>query len=409
MEAVVYDNEKAITNASMYDAFMLRMSKDNKNYETPMGRAFLTLINMCAMKSLPLPGTGGLMVRLTQNPERPVTSNELTIRLSRDVKTESYVLQPAMKINAKLSYSVKNGETVLNTWDLNTIFDLPSGHDTVNVKAQFTRAIAGQKELRMCLEGNKKYTEQGVTGRYMIGMSQDGDAKCTKDDAIIEAQYVGEKSEEQKQKYATYAECKEQSITNHTLHQYVPCYQAQNTIRRYTYDIKQLRPVPTELKQGFERFMGTLRNYLTASQVRMEEQPRKMDDKEARVQITYPTNDNRMQIDVDTPTQKFVVFGAPELKWFGFRPENTQFSRMYLFMQRVGMMRQCLVRARSIQIRNKLTDYEVPQEYTLFVGDGNQTPDNAIYIKRVDNRRLVCKFVNSFRLTIIKISLLSRH
>lgn len=390
MEIVVFDNEKQMSNATVYNAVMMRLSRENKNYETPLGRAFLSFTNiMAAIKFQPTPGTGGLMVRLTQNPEKPVTSNELTIRLNRDVKTEDYVLQPAMKINFKLSYAVKNVDTLLKTWDLNAIFDVPSGHNSVNVKAQLTRAEAGQKELRMCLEGGKKYTSERITGKYMIGMSQDGDAKCTKDDAIIEAEYVGQKSEEQQEKFATYAECKEASITNHALHQYVPCYQAQNTIRKYVYDIKQLKPVPTELKQGFERLIGNLRNYLTASQVRMEEQREKMDEKQARVQVTYPTNDDRMQIDVDTPTQRFVVFGAPELRWVGFRPENTQFSRMYLFMQRMGLMRQCVVKSKSLHLKNKMLNYQVQEEYTMFVGDAAETPENAVFIKRFDTDRLV--------------------
>lgn len=397
----IFDSERHVTNESLHNFVAKRWSRYNKNYETPLQRLFLTWWNLNAYIMLqPAAGTHGVLRSFVQTPDSPVTSNELTVRLTRDVKFEDSVLMPAMKWNAKVAYAVKSGDKPIKTWDMNTIVDLPSGHNSVNVKAQLTRTITGQKELRMCLEGNKVWTDEGVTGKWMLGLNQDADAKCTKEDAILEIDVKGEKSEEQK-RYPTYAACKEAGITNHTLHQFVPCYHAQSSIRHYTYDVK-CKDMPEDFRKGMYRWMSTARNIFSSSHVSVEEPTEQMQEHRARVQVTYPSHDEHVHIDVHTPDHKYVVYGAPELKYFGLLPGNTQFSKMYLMYHNMGLMRHCVVRENSIQMRNDIRDYDVPQDWTLLIGDAAQNAENAVYVKQVEGDRLVSALqinFNSFLLT----------
>lgn len=388
MNTVVYDSEYPVSNAQIQSTILKRWAPENKNYRTLLEHVALSLTNIDSLFFFtPKPGTKGLMVKLTQNPEAPVTSNEFIVRLNRDVKHEDNVLLPAVKWNGKVTYAVKNGENVLSTYDMNAIVDVPSGHNIYNVKAQFTRLVTGQKEVKACLEGSQKWTKDGVNGKWTVGINQNGDAKCTKD-AVMDITLVGEKSEEQQREYVTYAACEETGVTNHSLHQYVPCYEAHSSIRKYVYTI-QHKNVPTDVQQYLERLVNDMTNRYSSSKIMIEEQNEKLDSQQIRVELRYPMNSENIQLNVETPNQKYIGYLSSELRCVGLRPGNTQFSRAYLMLHAFGLIKQCIVTPYSLKIKNNLINYQVPKEWTMLVGDGEQTVTNGVYVKQIEGNQLV--------------------
>lgn len=381
MEAMLIDNERDVSKQMIYNSLLKRWSGKHKNYETLMGRFLLSLWNtMAILKMAPMPGTRGILFRMSPMSDTQITSNEWTIRLSRDAKHEGKILLPAMKMNGKLSYSAKNGETVLKTLDFNTMIDLPSGHDTMKVKAQLTMGSAGEKEMQMCYEAMKTWTNDRAVTNCMFDINKEGEAKCVKGEAMMEGTMISEKSEEQMER-PKYAECKSPSITEHRLHHYVPCYEAYNSLRKTTMKFKELRPMPKEYKNTMDCIMEMMRDVSSASRDRMGE----MDTIRNRLEIMMPDNFTLEMMMMDMP----------------IRPANTLFGKMYLMMKHWGLMRHCYVEGKMIKMNNTMLKDEVPKDWLKLVSDtAEQTDSNAVYVKRMDDDRLV-SLINIFSVYFI--------
>lgn len=333
----------------------------------------------------PHPGPEGVLYKYVQNKEHPITGYDLSFRFNREVKQEEYVHLPAMKYNLRATYVMKNEEKAVKTWDVNAIFDHNSGHTVNNVKMQISRIIPEQKPYKVCVEGTKKWSDEGVSGFVNVATTQASDGKCTKDDTIFHVTMVGEKSQEQITPYVSYKECESHMKVTDLHHQYVPCYLAHNTVRKYTYDVTTTN-LPQAFKHKLMKYWDMYKGRYVQHYTFVEEPSEKVPEEHMKVVVEYPVIGDVYNAQLVTPNHEYHFDEIP-LKYkqvFGFYPDSTHFSKIYLLMHHYGLVENCIVFNSTLKHNYEVAEYVVPTEWKMLVGDAAENAKYGVYVKRIE-------------------------
>lgn len=387
----LFDSERHITNTSLKNYMSMLTQKYTKNYRTILGYLWLTLWNGHVNSFLqPTPATNGILLKLSPSTVNPATSLELTLRLARDIKHEEYLILPAQKLNGRLTCTLKKDDKPLRTWDMNAILDIPSGHNAYNMKMQITRVIPGQKDLKMCLEGNKIWTKEGVNGHLNVGMSESAEGKCTAEDTILDIRMTGTKSEEQKMQNHVYRDCDEVISSDAVHHQYLPCHLAHDTIRSYKYDIKTTS-LPASAKNCMVRIVNYLRNQIVPVYMDVKESTEKLERNQVKMSILFPTEDRSTEIRIKSLEHTYEIFSG--LNFDFLQPDTMHYSKIYQNLHILGLMRRCTVNRNSMRLRNEDVPLQMKNEWMMFVGNAAQNPEQAVFIKQVEGTNKIVSFV----------------
>ncbi|KAF2880059.1 hypothetical protein ILUMI_26128 [Ignelater luminosus] len=393
----VYDSEVVPTQGDFFNLMTRVTSRDSKNYQTPYGHFLLSLDNWdTLLMLLPYPGTYGTLFKLVPSTENPVTQIDFTFRVNREYTPEKDQFLPGMKYNTRFTWALKNKEKAIKTWDMNAIFDTNPGHTLENTKVDITRIIPGQKDYKVCVEGTKKWTKDGVNGHMNVVMGQSADGKCDKDGATVEINMVGEQLEEQKTPFHVYEVCQPYNHYFEADYHSLYCAAEHTSVRKYTYDIKT-HNVPTEFKKMSHSVLDYFRHVYKRYYDYEYDHEEEVADDHVKVKFEYTMGvpGDAMNVEVITPhdVHEFTGIPAQGLMYWGFYPDNTHYSELYMMMHDLGMMHTCIVHQDQVQHglseRKHIEAHHLTNEWTLYAGDAEKDCQHGIFLKKIEGTNMI--------------------
>ncbi|EFA03647.1 hypothetical protein TcasGA2_TC013741 [Tribolium castaneum] len=394
----VYDSDRYVTNGSFQHLLHLFTQSHHRHSETPLSHVLTSWANWHQyVLLLPRSGTYGFITRIEPSHQHPVSNIDLSLRLhSEPASEETHYYAPRIKWSSRVTYAVKNHDTSLKTWDVNAIFDINPGHTVNNLKMIVTRIVPGQNDYKICVDGVKKWTDKGVTGHLNVAMSQTPDGKCVKDDTVIDVTMTGEKSHEQQEGHHKYGTCEYISPYSvphwHTLE----CLVDHTTVRRYVYNVKTTN-VPSEFKKVFAHWWDHLKGYYVSYYHLEDEHNDHIGDHNLRLDIHYPMEEETVNVHVTTPQHVYSLTGVPthHWRWVGLSPDSVEYSKSFQYLHDSGWVDHCVVHVDHHRLNQHDVHETVPNDWTLFVGNGAQNPTMGVYIKRVANDEIAVRVVDN--------------
>lgn len=390
----VYDAEPTlhVTNGS-YNAWLRLFGiKYTKNYMTPLDHWILTQINMYSyLMHQPRVGVHGYMAKMAPSTEYPVTHIDISLRLTPEIKRDVNILTPALTVNGRITYAVKNAEKAMKTWDVNSVLEFNSGHTQNNWRMQLTRIIPGQNDFKVCLDATKKYTNVNVIGHMNVAMSHSADNKCTKDETVMDIVMTGTQLKEQMNKHHIYGACSYPRSyfvrpDDHTM----SCLSSYTTLRQYIYNIK-MNNVQSEFKKMMQEWMDYIKGSYMSHYTFISEHEHDIPEHNMKVKVEYPLVGDMMDVMVMGSQNGFKLEGidTKELSWFGAYPDNTHYSKMFMFMHAVGLTNVCIVQNDVVLDHyHHHWPHHLTTDWTLVIGDDHQKMF-GVFAKKIDEHKMV--------------------
>jgi hypothetical protein len=393
----IYDSSQYATNGSFYHQMYLFTQSHSSHSESPLRHLWMSYANWhqyCVL--LPEPGTYGFIVRVEPSHQHSVSNIDLSLRLHSDATVDDdYYYAPKGKWSTRMTYSVKNQETSLKTWDVNAILDMNSGHTHNTVKMHVTRIVPGQKDYKVCVDGIKKWTESGVEGHLNVAMSQTPDGKCVKDDTVIDVTMTGQQSHEQEQGHHKYGSCEYVNYYAIAHYHTTQCLVDHTTVRHYVYNVKTTN-VPTEFKKVFAHWWDHVKSHYMSYYVFEDEHSDNIADQNLKVDVMYPMQVEEVNLHVTTPQHVYKLTGVPThyWKWFGVAPDSVEYPEWFQYLHQVGFVEHCTVHHNHYHLNHHDIREAVPNDWTLYVGNAVQNPQKAVYVKQVGDDEIGVKVVD---------------
>lgn len=329
---------------------------------------------------------------MTPSTETPVTHLDLSMRLNQEIQRDEKLFTPKITLNGRATYSVKNVDKALRTWDVNAISEWNSGHTNNNLKVVVTRIVPGQKDYKVCVDSTLKYGIENVTGHINVATSQSTEPKCNTDETMLDITLVGQKTQEQHEDHVVYGVCSyPQNIflePDYTLN----CIAAHTTLREYIYDVKTMN-VPSEFKKTAMHWLDYLKGMYMSHYTHVPEHQEDVGENNLKVKIEYPVVGHQINIEVISHQQAWKlesihVHDMPLLSSVG-EPESTHVSDWLLFMHSVGLMDVCKIHKDDVHHHHHTETQQVTDDWELYWGDKVQNPYVGVYLKKVEGK-LVC-------------------
>ncbi|CAH0557809.1 unnamed protein product [Brassicogethes aeneus] len=397
-EIQVYDSEIAVSNGTFNHARHMFYQPYTKHFKTPFQHMFLSALNMDAyIDMMPMPKTHGLFVRVW--PKNDVSNVDLTIRFDRTILSREFIYAPAMKVNAKVTYAVKNAEKSLKTWDMNAVWERNDGHSVNALKMVITRIIPGQKDYKVCVDGTRKWNLKGVTGHLNIGMGQSADDKCVLDDTTIEITMTGEKSEEQlAPSEHSYHSCEYPMPYSVSSYKTMNCLYAMTSIRKYVYDIKTNK-VPNEFKKNLIKVLDVVKSEHMPFFQWVDEHHEKIGEQNLKIEVTYPMSRSVVDIEVFTNQHLFSMTGLPISTWafYGFHPDSLQYPKMMHVFHNMGKLHFSKIDMDS-QVWNKISN---KKDWSMIIGNDATKPTQALFVQEVSENVMGIKIQDAAHTMIL--------
>lgn len=392
----MYDVEPTmhVTNGSHNSILHLLGVKYTKNYVTPLDRFLLTHMNMLSSIMMqPSVGVHGYMMRISPSMEYPVTHIDVSLRLNHEIKRDENVLTPAVTMNGRVTYAVKNAEKATKTWDLNSVLEMNSGHTQNNLRMQLTRIIPGQKDFKVCLDATKKYTNVNVLGHMNIAMSHSTENKCTKDETVVDVSMTGTELKEQTDKHhhvhgaCVYPRSYHVRPDDHTM----SCLASHTTLRQYIYNVKTTN-VQSEFKKIMHQWIDYIKFCHRSNYIFISEPEHEIAENNMKIKVEYPLVDDVVDVEVLGPKHGFKLesVDTKELSWFGVEPDNTHYSKMFMFMHAVGLTDVCVVHNDIVLDHHQHHwPHHLTTDWSLLIGDDHQKKF-GLFAKKLDEHKMVC-------------------
>lgn len=340
-------------------------------------------------------GMKGVFLKLSPSTETPITHLDLSVRLNQEIQRDEKLFTPKVTWNSRGTYSVKNGDKALRTWDVNAISEWNSGHTNNNLKVVVTRIVPGQKDFKVCVDGTWKYGLENVTGHVNVATSQSGEAnKCNSDETLLDITVLGQKIKEQHEDHVIYGACSYPQNAflepDYTLH----CIAADTTLREYIYDVKTTN-VPSEFKKTALHWWDYFKGLYMSHYTHVPEHQEDVGENNLKVKIEYPVVGHQLNIEVVSHQQAWKlesihVHDKPLLASVG-EPESTHVSDLLILLHSVGLTDVCKIHKDDVHHHHHTEDKQVGDDWELYWGDKVQNPYVGVYIKKVEG-----KLVNNF-------------
>lgn len=390
-KVVVFDSMHHISNGTYKHLMHMFAQPWTKNTDNPISHHILTVLNWHTyLHLMPIEGNYGIMYRTEPSNQYDVSNIDLSVRLNFEHVESDYVYTPATKLNARLTYAVKNKEQSLKTWDMNAVLDLNNGHTVNNLKMQLTRIVPGQKDYKICVDGVKKWTNKGVSGHLNIAMSQSADGKCTKDDSVVDVTMTGEPSEEQLSHEHKYGSCQypiPYSIPHyHTLH----CLVSHTTVRKYMYNVKTTN-IPTQFKHYLLKVWDHVKGFYMDHYEHEEQHNEDIGENNFKVDVLYPMQGSEVDMYFSTPQHQYSLTAIPtqQLHWWGLMPDSKYYPKQFVYLHKYNVLDHCEIHHDHMHFNQKKMQKEIPSEWTLYAGNADKNPQHAVYVKQLAKEQLV--------------------
>lgn len=360
----------------------------------------MSLSNLEALAAYhPQVGTHGFLVKVVPYGEHPITQADFTIRIHRDATAEKDQFLQAVKYNLRATFSLKNKEQALRTWDMNWNTNYNAGHTQRDLKVDFTRIVPDKKDFKICFEGTKKWTYEGINGHYNLMFGDSADGKCNGEEGAVEFTYFGKPLEEQKTPFHSYGICQpydhDLGFDYHSLY----CAAEHTAVRQYVYDIKVTKPTTSDKFPiaDFSHFWETYHKYYQY----LDNEGEKLPEHHYKLSVQYPTTDSEVNFELVTPLHRHKFSGVPMKLvpfWFAHY-DNTHYSQLFMFMHYMGMMNTCTVYDHEVQYgfdeRRVIKSFQLTKEWTLYVGDVEKDAKHGVYLKQVEGTKKIVSCIIS--------------
>lgn len=390
-----FDSDVYASNMSIFKSY--NHLHYSQNYHTYFGHWFLTRFHalMNAFEQ-PHPYVNGILVRSEVSKQYPVTNIDMNIRFNREYQRGNMMLYPATLWNLRGTYSIKNKETTIKTWDANLIVNSNMGHTTTTVKGLFGLIIPGKEDSRICLTGSRKYTVDGIEGEAAIGTVNE--PKCTNMKNIMEIKVVGEQLPEQMDNKHIYGECQEYLWSDlHDMNS-LDCYMARDTLRKWTYDFKTF-DMPAKMQKYVRGYYDWLKLSLVKYLTKYDEASMDMKKGEWKIVHEYPLVGDKVDLHVYTPDNDYQFSGIPSWKYPYYRyhmMSTKHFSPMFKIMHTMGWTHVCEIHQDLIYNSTlEPEEFMMPEDWTMYLGDAETGAKHGIWMKNLKGDDVVCYIVNN--------------
>lgn len=381
-EVKVFDNERPITRRTMIDLLHSVFQRDNKNDNgLPVMNLLLSIRNLWSrLVLLPGFGTSGFITRALPSAVNPVSHIDLSFRYNQELNREENVHLPSSRINTRATYSVKHNDSLLKTWDVNTIVDLNPGHTVSNVRVQIGKIVPDQKDFRICIDGTKKWVKAGVSGHISIAIGSSTDNKCPKNETLIDINMTGAPDK----KLMYYDKCNlehlyEPYLDDQQMSHYLSsdCIQRHTSIRKYVYDIKATK-VPQYLAAKLTTLTRLYVPYYTEVQ-----RVSPVEENSLKVIIDY-TPDNEIDLKILGSQEEYNITG---IRIRGIQSDNYHYSRKFMALERFGLIKSCFVNNQKLlNALNNVIDKEIGDDWVNYVMDNAENPVFSVAVKRIQEQ-----------------------
>lgn len=334
-------------------------------------------------------GMRGLMLKLSPSAEIPITHLDLSLRTSQEMQRDEKLFTPKVSFNSRATYSAKNMDRAMRTWDVNANVDLNSGHTDNNLKMQVTRIVPGQKDYKICVDGTVKYMVENITGHVTVATTQSSESKCTADDTMMDITVDGHKTEEQHKDHVVYGLC------SYPLNRFLepdytlPCIAAHTTMREFIYDVKTMN-VPSEFKKTAMHLFDYVKGMYMSHYTHIPEHQEDVAENNLRVKVEFPVVGDQMNVEVVSHQQGWKLESVPihDLPMLGGVgvPESTYFSDMLMFMHSVGLMDVCVIHKDDVHHHHHSIQQHMTNDWELYWGDKVQNPYVGVYVKEMGGK-----------------------
>ncbi|KAK9679430.1 Lipoprotein amino terminal region, partial [Popillia japonica] len=334
----------------------------------------------------------GVLLKLEPSTTNPITNVDLTMRLNNEITDEAYSLfTPAMKINARATYTIKNVDKTVKTWDAVAVWDLNNRHTENSLKVDITRHIPGQDDYKICAQGTEKYGEKDLTGHLTVMMGKADGGKCTKDETAIYFNMKATHLPEQEQRLNNFEICHRPIIPLIDEMRPYTCYTDRSSLRYYTVDIKTVN-FPTEFKntvmQYWRMFLTRYHNHYIYTNVLSQD----VTVNNLRIQFRYPISRDVIDMRFITPmeTHKFKALPANDFARIGIYPDNLYYSNMNHFFHTYGLTDLCIIdREDVITVKGERLSDVIGSDWTAVVVDKSDNTKRGIWVKMINNQLLI--------------------
>lgn len=339
-------------------------------------------------------GMRGLLLKLSPSTEIPVTHLDLSLRLNQEMQRDEKLFTPKMSMNSRATYSVKNMDRAVRSWDMNVNTEMDSGHTNNNMKLILTRMVPGQKDYKICVDANMRYGIENVTGHVGVATSQSTDSKCTPEETMLDITVVGNKNKEQHKDHVVYGVCSYPQNKFLEADYTLPCIAAGSTLREYVYDVKTMN-VPSEFKKSAMHWMDYLKGMYMSHYTHVPEHQEEVGENDLKIKVEYPVVGHQMNVEVVSHQQAWKlesmqVPDMPLLRCWA-HPESTHVSDLMLFMHSVGLMDVCKIHTNDVHHHHHTEMKHVTNDWELYWGDKVQSPYIGVYIKKVQDKLVSLK------------------
>lgn len=396
----ILNSTRQLSRKEIRDFVVSIVQSGNRNVEdSNLAQTLLTLRNLWTrIVFLPNTETAGIIIRAVPSIKNQISHIDLSLRYNQEINRDESIQLPSAKLNSRATYSIKEGERVLKSWDVNAIVELNAVHTVNNLKVQITKIVPDQKDYKICIDGIKKWIGTGVTGHLSITAGRSADGKCSKDEALIDINMRGEPAQ---------IENEEQRVNVPAQLLYVPKLNdqqllgyrtvdniLQNTnIQRYVYDVKAIR-IPDNVSRALLRLLNVIQRVYNPYVV-PEDIQTQIGENNLQVIVEYPIIGNQVNLQVLKPQQIYNISGiqASDLQKLGLQPDNYLLSRRFLRLYALGLTQSCLINRQLILNgqNNVIYDPAIKNEWVKVVSNSAENPTLDVSVRRLDdqNNRLV--------------------
>ncbi|XP_012273871.1 uncharacterized protein LOC105696201 [Orussus abietinus] len=394
----IFDCENGVTPVTHMKDWLRAMSSSHKNtWNIPFVHGIMALRQQMTHYMIsPEIGSCGYMMKMETSAVHPISHIEIGLRASmEDVKqpdTAMYLLN-GMLLNIRGTVDVKAAVTnaSIRHWDINVSGDMSEGHTRNNLKVRITRTTPGEKDLKICVDGQMNYpivtkedvmkidtVKEEIAGKLTFSMGMADDDKCVRDDTTVSITVKGEMSDEQKKQLnhdSVHGRCMYdmKNAKYRGTHDVVPrtneCLKeaiTYTTMRKYTMNMAY-KKIPQSHMSNVYSIMDKMHAMWLPH---IEYSASQIEPGNVKMIMQYPPMTHDVDVKMMTPlyTLDYTALPYGHPVWNGYM-FNTRFSNTFLHKYMNEHSKICSVYPQVvITADNGAIDYTLTNKWTLMAG-----------------------------------------
>ncbi|XP_012269107.2 uncharacterized protein LOC105693631 [Athalia rosae] len=414
--AHIYDCERMFSPVTRLNILGEIADKTNKwTWDDPTVYGLMSLREAFLYGRLnPEFGTCGYIAKIEPSIMYPTSQVVINIRTNVEETTKMLNFFPGTKINIRATVEAKAAATDISvqSWTVNANIGLNPGHINNQFQMQITRATPGQKDLKICIEGNKIYppteidplnrviaTKQETLAKLTMTMGETEEAVCVRDGMSVVITMKGQMSDEQKvavQNEMINGKCQkdvENPIYLFAESSIVPRTPAclseailRTTLRKYTYTILY-KNIPENIMNKIHSATDTTHAIVLPWLTYL---PAHTEPGIVKGSIEFPMTNNVVNMNIRTPIHEQVLTGFPLMGSESLTPlmDNTRFSWNFLQNLKDKGIKLCVIYPEILMNTDgAVMPFKVPAQWTLLTAD-HSTHVFSVFVKRIEPQKL---------------------